>query len=276
MSVTIAAADVNKLRQMTGAGMMDCKKALTETNGDFEAAIDYLRKKGQKIANNRADRDAKEGVAIAIVNENATKGIAMHLSCETDFVAKNDDFVAFAKSIAEIAIKHLPKSAEELSALPLDGLSIAERITENVGKIGEKIEIAKYELLNANKVVAYIHAGNRVAVLVGLSNSTADDNIGKDLCMQIASMKPIAIDNADVPEEVVERERKIAIEFAMQQGKPEAVAAKIAESKLQSFFKESTLLNQEFVKDGSKTIRQHLQSIDKTLQITGFVRVVIG
>jgi len=278
MSVTISAADVNKLRKMTGAGLMDCKKALTETDGDFEAAIDYLRKKGQKVAEKRADRDATEGVAIARTNAEGTFGIAIRLSSETDFVAKNEEFVAFAQSIAAVALANAPADLDALLALPLDGgLSIGERVTEMVGKIGEKIEVAEYVHLTAPQVIAYIHAGNKIGVLAGFNKaSEAIVSLGRDVAMQIAAMSPVAIDEDGVPENIKARELSIGREKAQAEGKPEAMLDKIAEGTLKRWYKDNTLLHQAFVKDGSKTVAQAIAGVEKDLQVTGFHRVSIG
>lgn len=277
MSVTITAADVNKLRQLTGAGMMDCKKALTEAGGDFEGAIDLLRKKGQKIAANRADRTATEGVAIAKTNAEATVGVAFVLSCETDFVAKNADFVAFANEVADLALSSQAQTAEALLELEMGGVSLSQRLTEQVGKIGEKIEVVHYNLLTSALVVPYIHAGNRVSVLVALD--TASQNLssaGKDICMQIAAMSPVAVDEAEVPESIRQKELEIGRERAIADGKPEALADRIAQGALTKFLKDNTLLNQLFVKDNNITIRQFLASIDKNAKVLAFRRVATG
>ncbi|MFN4082461.1 MAG: translation elongation factor Ts [Bacteroidia bacterium] len=273
MSVT--AADVNRLRQMTGAGMMDCKKALEETKGDFDAAVDFLRKKGAKISANRADRDAKEGAIIAKTSTDGKTGVIVQLSCETDFVAKNEDFVAFTHKLADIALANKPANIDALKALPMDGLTVADKITEQVGKIGEKIDIVKYEIIEGNNIVAYIHAGNRLGVLVELNNVPTEANIaaGKDAAMQIAALNPIAVDKTDVDATVIERELEIAKEQVRAEGKPENMVEKIAQGKLGKFYKESTLLNQEFVKDNSKTVGQMLDEAEKGLTILRFKRV---
>ncbi len=278
MSLTISAADVNKLRKMTGAGLMDCKKALTETDGDFEAAIDYLRKKGQKVAEKRADRDATEGVAMARTNAEGNFGIAIRLSSETDFVAKNEEFVGFAQQIADKALSDRPADLPALLALPLDGgASIGERVTEMVGKIGEKIEVAEYAHLSAPQVIAYIHVGNKIGVLAGFNKASEQVTaMGRDVAMQIAAMSPIAIDEAGVPDSVKEREMAIGREKAQAEGKPEAMLDKIAEGTLKRWYKDNTLIHQAFVKDGSKTVSQALAAVDKDLQVTGFARLSIG
>ena len=233
-TVQISAADVNKLRNMTGAGMMDCKKALTEAGGDFEKAIDYLRKKGQKVAANRSDRDAKEGSVIAKTSADNKRGVIICLNCETDFVAKNEDFFGFADKIADLAVNKSPDNLEGLLALEIDGLKIADKITEYVGKIGEKIELSRYESVNAAKVFAYNHPGNRIATIVGF-NKDAADQIGKDVAMQAAAMAPVALDKDDVSAETLERELEIAKEQIRAEGKPEDMVEKIALGKLNKF-----------------------------------------
>ena len=277
-SMNITAAEVNKLRQQTGAGMMDCKKALTEANGDFEKAIDILREKGQKVAANRGDRDAKEGVVLAKVTPDGKKGIITVLNCETDFVARNEDFVKFVDTIATIALNGNFNTAEELKAANFtEGLSIAQKITEYVGKIGEKMEL-RYEKINAEKVFAYIHPGNKLASIVGFNKADSNNlaEVGKEISMQIAAMAPIAIDKSDVSQETLDREMAVAKEQARQEGKPENMLDKIAVGKVNKFYKESTLLNQDFIKDSKKTVQQFLQDNDKELKITGFKRIALG
>jgi len=276
-TVAITASEVNKLRQMTGAGMMDCKKALTEANGDFEAAVDYLRKKGQKVAGNRADRDANEGVVIAKVNNDSTRGVLVVLHCETDFVAKNEDFIAFTDSITNIALNEKPADLNALLASSLDGLAISERITEQVGKIGEKMEL-KYEQLESPMVVAYNHPGNRLATLVAFNKTDSPElaTISKDVAMQAAAMAPVALDKDDVDSNTLNRELDIAREQIRAEGKPEEMVEKIAQGKLNKFYKENTLLNQEFIKDGKLTVRQYVQSNDKDLTVIGFKRFALG
>ncbi|MFN6082294.1 MAG: translation elongation factor Ts [Bacteroidota bacterium] len=275
---TISAADVNKLRQMTGAGMMDCKKALTEANGDFEAAIDNLRKKGAKVSAARADREAKEGAVIAKTTADRKTGVIVQLSCETDFVAKNEDFVKFANAIADLALANKPANADALKALPFDGATLAERITDQVGKIGEKIDVVRYELMNGENIVPYIHGANRLGVLVSLSSAPSDANFvaGKDVAMQVAALNPVAVDKDDVDPTVVAREIEIGKEQARAEGKPEAMLEKIAQGKLGKFYKESTLMNQEFVKDNSKSIGQMLEGIEKGLVVKAFKRIALG
>jgi elongation factor Ts len=275
---TISASEVNKLRQMTGAGMMDCKKALTESNGDFEAAVDFLRKKGQKVSASRSDRETKEGAVIAKTSADNKTGVIVQLSCETDFVAKNDDFVAFAHKLADLALQHKPATADALKALSMDGHTVADKLTEQIGKIGEKIDIPNYALLEGENVVPYIHAGNRIGVLVVLNNPRSEANLaaGKDTAMQIAAMNPLALDKSDVDPSMVNREIEIGKEQARAEGKPEAMLEKIAQGKLGKFYKESTLLNQEFVKDGSKTVAQMLEHSEKGLTVTAFKRIALG
>jgi elongation factor Ts len=260
---------------MTGAGMMDCKKALQETNGDFEGAVDFLRKKGAKISANRADRDAKEGAIIAKVSADNKIGVIVQLSCETDFVAKNDDFVAFTHRLAEIALANKAENADALRALPMDGLTVADKITEQVGKIGEKIDVVKYELVEGTNIVPYIHAGNKLSVLVSLNLASSEANLvaGKDVAMQIAALNPVAVDKGDVDPTIVEREIAIGMDQARAEGKPEAMLEKIAQGKLGKFYKDSTLLNQEFVKDSSKSIAQMLDGIEKGLTVISFKRI---
>lgn len=272
---TISAADVNKLRQMTGAGMMDCKKALTETNGDFDAAVDFLRKKGAKVSAARADREAKEGAIIAKTSADRKSGVVIQLSCETDFVAKNEDFVKFANSIADLALENKPANADALKALDMGGLPLSERLIEQVGKIGEKIDVVKYELVEAENVVAYIHGANRLGVLVALNNAPSEANFiaGKDAAMQVAALNPVAVDKDGVDSTVIERELEIAKEQVRAEGKPENMVEKIAQGKLTKFYKESTLLNQEFVKDGSLTVGQMLEKAEAGLTVTSFKRV---
>jgi elongation factor Ts len=272
---TISAADVNKLRQMTGAGMMDCKKALTETNGDFDAAVDFLRKKGAKVSAARADRDAKEGAIIAKTSADNKLGIIIQLSCETDFVAKNEDFVKFANSIADLALANKPANADALKALDLGGQPLSERLMEQVGKIGEKIDVVKYEIVEATNVVAYIHGANRLGVLVAMNNAPSEANLvaGRDAAMQVAALNPAAVDKDGVDSTVIERELEIAKDQVRAEGKPENMIEKIAQGKLAKFYKENTLLNQEFVKDGSLTVAQMLDKAEKGLTVTLFKRV---
>lgn len=276
--MSITAAQVNELRQATGAGLMDCKKALTETNGNMEDAIDFLRKKGAKVSADRAERSATEGVVIAQTSDDHSNGVIINLSCETDFVAKNDDFVGFAQNISDTALSNSPSDLNSLLGLEIDGLSIGDRVTEQVGRIGEKIEVSNYETVNAECVIPYIHAGNKIGVLVALNQPYTDaiDAVGKDIAMQIAAMSPIALDKDDVDQATLDKEREIAIEQMKAEGKPEEMAIKIAEGKMNKFFKESTLLNQAFVKDGDKSVKQILQEVDSDLTVTAFKRVALG
>jgi elongation factor Ts len=272
---TISAADVNNLRQLTGAGMMDCKKALQESNGDMDGAVDFLRKKGAKISANRADRDAKEGAIIAKVTSDNKLGVIVQLSCETDFVAKNEDFVAFTHKLADIALANKASNVEALKALPMEGLTVADKLIEQVGKIGEKIDVVKYEIVTGENIVPYIHAGNRLSVLVSLNHTASEASFlaGKDVAMQIAALNPVALDKGDVDPTIIEREIAIGMDQARAEGKPEAMLEKIAQGKLGKFYKDSTLLNQEFVKDNSKTIAQMLDGIEKGLTVVTFKRV---
>jgi elongation factor Ts len=278
MSTTITAADINKLRQMTGAGMMDCRKALTENNGDFEAAIDWLRKKGQKVAALRGDRDAKEGVVLAKTTADNKTGITLCLSCETDFVSKNADFIAFAQSIMDAAIANNVKNTEELNSVEINGAKVADLVNDKLASIGEKIGVSKFERIDAEFVSSYIHGANRMGVLVGLNKEQAE--VGKDVAMQIAAMNPVAIDQSSVAPEVVEREKNIIVDLIKNDpkmaGKPDEMISKIAEGKLNSFFKESTLVAQAFVKDGGMTVGDYLKSKDNDLKVLSFKRVALG
>ena len=277
-NVTISAADVNKLRQQTGAGMMDCRKALMESDGDFEKAIDYLRKKGQKVAANRSDRDAKEGVAIAKASPDNKYGIVIQLSSETDFVSKNAEFIEFAQKIADIALETRSTNVEELKAASMEGATVAEKLLEMVAKIGEKIDVVRFEQVSGDAVVAYIHAGYRIGVLVGMSKAANEGVIaaGRDVAMQIAAMNPLAVDVDSIAAETIEREKAIAVEQVMAEGKPADMAEKIAAGKLNKFFKENTLLQQAFVKDNGKSVIDYLTSVENGLTVTTFKRVAIG
>lgn len=276
-TVTISAADINKLRQMTGAGMMDCRKALTETNGDFEAAIDWLRKQGQKVAAKRSDREAKEGVVIAQTTADNKTGIVVCVSCETDFVSKNADFVAFGKSIADAAIANDVKSLDELLAAKVGAATVAEIVNDKLASIGEKIGVTKFERIDAPYVASYIHGAYRIGVLVGMSK--VNEEAGKDVAMQIAALNPVAVDAASVPAEVIEREKAIIVDLMKQDpkmaGKPEEMLAKIAEGKMGAFFKEQTLTAQAFVKDAGKTVAEYLKSVGD-VSVTSFKRVALG
>jgi elongation factor Ts len=277
-TVAISASEINKLRQATGAGMMDCRKALTETNGDFEAAIDWLRKQGQKVAAKRSDREAKEGVVLAKTTTDNKSGIIVCVSCETDFVAKNADFVAFAQSIADAAIANDVKTLDELNTTKVGTSTVADLVNDKLASIGEKIGITKFERIDAPFVASYIHGANRMGVLVGLNKDAAD--AGKDVAMQIAAMNPVAVDADAVPAETIERERNIAIDQMKQDpkmaGKTDEMLGKIAQGKLNAFFKEQTLLAQPFVKDGAKSVADYLKETDKDLKVIEFKRVALG
>ena len=263
--MAITASEVNKLRQQTGAGMMDCKKALEEANGDFEQAIDFLRKKGQKVAANRQDRDAKEGLVIARVSADAKHGSLVVVNCETDFVAINADFVAFANTISQISIDKSPASIEAFNTLPYNNdVTVSDKFIEQIGKIGEKIQLSYYQTVTAANIVAYNHPGNKLACIVGFSKPVSEE-VAKNVA-------PVAVDKDDVDTKTLEREMDIAREQARAEGKPEEMIEKIAQGKLNKFYKESTLLNQEFIKDNKLSIRQYLQSIDKDLTVTAFKR----
>ncbi|WP_299704884.1 translation elongation factor Ts [uncultured Pontibacter sp.] len=277
--MAITAQDVNRLRQETGAGMMDCKKALTEANGDFEAAKDILRKQGQKIASKRADNVTSEGLVLTQVSEDGTNGKVVAVACETEPVSKVEDFKNLAKTILETAVSTNASSKEELLAAPqADGRSLQDHITDLMGKIGEKIDVVSYESVTAEKVIAYNHSNGKLGVLVGMNNTNGTDvtEVGKDIAMQIAAMKPIALDKDGVDAATIEREIEIGKEQARAEGKPEQMLEKIAQGKLNKFYKESTLLNQEFVKDSSLTISQLLEKTSKGLTVTEFKRVAIG
>ncbi len=274
--MAISAADVNKLRQMTGAGMMDCKKALEESNGDFEKAIETIRKKGQLVAAKRADREASEGVVLSKVSSDGTFGALTVVCCETDFVAKNDSFIEFATSICDLVISQRPADLESVKKLKLGNKTVSDAILEKVGLIGEKIDLINYSVVQAAQVIAYIHPGNKLATLVGFNKKLSDIQTGKDVGMQIAAMNPVAIDKDVVPAEIVAKEKEIALEQTKldkkNEGKSEAIIAKIAEGRLEKFFKDNTLLNQEFIKDSKLTVRQYVAAHDKDLKVTGFVR----
>lgn len=275
-TVSISAADVNKLRQQTGAGMMDCKKALIEANGDFEKAVDYLRKKGQKVAVNRSDRETKEGVVLGKVSADGKRGAIVSVNCETDFVAKNDSFIAYTSSILDLAVEKNPSSIEALKEQELNGVKVADTLFDQIGKIGEKIDISVYEVIEAPKVVVYIHPGNKLVAMVGFSSENVSSELAKDVAMQVAAMAPVAVDKDDVSAEMIQREIEIGKEQARQEGKPEEMLEKIAMGKLNKFYKENTLMNQSFIKDESKTIAQVLNEAEKGLKVTSFKRVRLG
>ena len=273
----ITASDVNALRKKSGAGMMDCKKALTEAEGDQEKAIEILRKKGQKVAEKRADRDAAEGVIIAKVSDDKKFGVVVRISCETDFVAKNQDFIDFVGSIASKAIEVRAMNGEELKAADLNGRTVEENLLDQVGKIGEKIELVDYQVVDSPMVFAYIHPGNRLATIMGLNKADVADieTIGKEVNMQIAAMAPVALDKDGVDASIVEKEIEIGKDQARQEGKPEAMLEKIALGKLNKFYKENTLLNQAFVRDNKSTVLQYLQRADKDLTVNAFYRLAL-
>lgn len=278
MSVTISAAEVNKLRQATGAGMMDCRKALIESEGDYEKAIDYLRKKGQRVAATRGDREAKEGVAIAIANDAGNYGVVLQLSAETDFVSKNEEFIDFANTITKAALDNKTENIDAIRALPLDGATIQDKLMEMVAKIGERIDILNYEKVEADAVVPYVHGNYRIGVLVGL-NKAADEKVtaaGRDVAMQIAAMNPLALDEDSIPQEVIDREKQIAIDQIIAEGKPAELADRISAGKLQRFFKDNTLVNQPFVKDNNLSVKDYLNSEVDGLEVKSFVRLAIG
>lgn len=277
MSVQITASDVKKLRDSTGAGMMDCKKALTEAAGDLEKAVEILRKKGQKLSEKRADREAKEGVVIAQVTGDNSKGIVVRLSSETDFVAKNEDFINFTKKIAEIALEKFPATREELLAQDFGGISIGDKVIEQTGVIGEKIELTAYERLEAPLVAQYIHMGNKAGVIVGL-NKASDAFItpARDVAMQVAAMKPIAVSQDGISQAVIDKEIEIGKEIARKEGKPDEMLERIATGKLNKFFKENTLLNQAFVKDSKQSVENFLKGIDPELTVVDFKHIKLG
>lgn len=272
----ITAAEVNKLRKMTGAGMMDCKKALVESDGDFDKAIDILRKKGQKVANKRADKEANEGIVLAKATADSKFGAVVKVSCETDFVAKNDEFVEFVNKLMEQILEEKPASTEALSAMAFGGATVAEELTNLVGKTGEKMELAGYEFLEAAKVFPYNHMGNKLGTLVGLSMAEGTDEAGHQLAMQVAAMNPVAVDKENVPQDIIDKEIEIGKDQARQEGKPEAMLEKIAMGKLNKFYKENTLVNQDFVRDTKKSVGQFLKEINPDLKVVDFKRLMLG
>lgn len=274
----ISAQDVNKLRQMTGAGMMDCKKALAEAEGDFDKAIEILRKKGQKVSASRSDREAKEGSVFIKVSDDKKEAVLIALNCETDFVGKNEEFQALGKLIVETAFANKPATKEALLALTAGGLTLNDKIVELVGKIGEKIEVSEYILMKGEAIVPYIHAGSKLGVLVSLKGIDGKDvtEAGKDVGMQIAAMNPVAVDEKSVDQSIIDKELEIAKAQILAEGKPENMVDKIAQGKLQKFFKETTLLHQLFVKDNSKTVAQYLDGVTKGLTVAEFKRVAIA
>ena len=274
----ITAAEVNKLRKQTGAGMMDCKKALVEAEGDFEKAIDILRKKGQKVAGSRADRDANEGVVLAKVSDNQKSAAIIMLNCETDFVAKNQEMIDFTRQLLDLGLDNGCKNAQELAAAEMGGRTVQEHITDMIGKTGEKLDLSRFDIISGEKTFAYIHPGNRVASVAAFNKSDVSEieTAGKDVVMQIAAMAPVALNSDSVPEEVKQREIEIGMDQARQEGKPEAMLEKIAMGKLNKFFKESTLLNQDFIKDSKKTVQQMLTDYDKDLTVVDFKRYALA
>jgi len=272
--VKITASEVNKLRQSTGAGMMDCKKALVEAEGDFDKAVEVLRKKGQKVAANRADRESSEGAVLAKVNGNNTVGVVVSLNCETDFVAKNDAYLELAEGLSDLALDY--DSLEAFLAADYKGMSVADKLTEQTGVIGEKIEIGGFKRLEAPFVGAYIHAGNKIATLVGLSAAVDQaSEVAKNVAMQAAAMNPIALNEEGVDASVIEKEIEIAKDQLRQEGKPEAMLDNIAKGKIQRFFKDNTLINQDYIKDSKMSVNQYVKSIDKALEVTAFARVAL-
>ncbi len=278
MSVNISAKEVNELRQKTGSGMMDCKKALVEAGGDFDKAIDILRKKGQKVSAARSNRETSEGIVIYKLSSNEDKASILSFTCETDFVAKNEDFQELASRILDTAFENNFSSVEKILSSKLDSLTIEQEIVNLIGKIGEKIELRQFENLEGEKIVPYIHAGNKLGVLVSLVNTSSVDYVsaGKDVAMQIAAMNPIALNKDGVDQSVIDKEIEIGKEQAIKEGKPENIVEKIAQGKLQKFFKENTLLSQPFVKDNSMTIESYLGTFSSDLTVDKFLRVSIG
>jgi len=277
-TMTITAADVNKLRQQTGGGMMECKKALEETNGDFEAAVDFLRKKGMKVSEQRAGRAAKEGKVVAKVSADGKTGVAVALNCETDFVAKNDDFIAYADKFADVALNNNVTELAQLLALPMEGVTVADKVNDLVAKINEKIEISAFTKISAETVVVYNHSNGKVSVVLGLNQPAADavSQVGRDLAMQVAALSPVAVDASEVSQEVIDRELAIAKEQTLAEGKPAEMVEKIAQGRVQKVLKEITLVNQPFVKDGSKLVADVLKGVDKDLKVTAFKRVSVA
>ncbi|KPK88184.1 MAG: elongation factor Ts [Bacteroides sp. SM23_62_1] len=271
----ITSADIVKLRKSTGAGMMDCKHALQEANGDFDKAVEIIRKKGKLVASKRADREANQGVVLSKVAGDMKSGVMIVLNCETDFVAKNQDFIGFAVSILNLALEKQPQDLEMLKTHKISGKTVNDAITEQIGIIGEKIDLSFYQKLAAEHVTAYIHPGNKLASLVGLNKPVNDPQIGKDIAMQVAAMDPVAVNQDQVPRNIIEKEIEIGKDQARQEGKPEEILEKIATGKLNKFFKERTLINQQFIKDNKKTVQQYIREADKDLAVTGFVRYAL-
>lgn len=274
--MAIAAADVMKLRKATGAGMMDCKNALTEADGDFNRAVEIIRERGKLVASKRSDREASEGAALAKTSADGKFGAVVVVNCETDFVAKNEGFVALTQSFLDVAVDNKPADLDALKALTLDGRTLADHVTEQTGVIGEKIDLSYYGCIEAASVVAYIHPGNQLATLVGFNQENVDAQVAKDVAMQVAAMNPVAVDKDFVSQEVIEKELEIAKEKFRQEGKPEAMLDKIAQGSLAKFFKENTLLNQAFVKDNKVSVKEYLESSSKGLVATAFLRITLG
>lgn len=276
--MAITASDVNKLRKQTGAGMMDCKKALVETDGDFEAAVDVLRKKGQKVAAKRGENEAKEGLIYAQSRADGKSGVLVRLNCETDFVAKNSEFQGFVQSLVDVALKNNPSTKEELLALPYnENITVAEKIIEHVGVVGEKLDLSGFESVESSKVVAYNHPGNQLATLVGLtSDSDSAEDAGKQVAMQIAAMNPMALSKEGIDKETIDRELEVGRDLAIQEGKPVEMADKIAQGRLGKFFKENTLLSQAFVRDNKQTVEQFLNSTESGLTVSSFKRLAMS
>ena len=274
--MAISATEVAKLRKMTGAGMMDCKKALEEANGDYEQAVSIIRKKGQLVASKRADREATEGCVIAKVSDDASKGVLTVVSCETDFVAKGADFIKFTEDVAAAALQGNAGNLDAVKQLTVNGISVAEGVNEKVAVIGEKIDLTFFDCMESAEVVAYIHPGNKLACLVGFNKKMQNPQIGRDIAMQVAAMSPVAVDKESVSAEVVAKELEIATDQTKNDpknaGKPAEMIEKIAQGKLEKFFKEMTLINQEFIKDGKKKVSDYLKESDKDLKVTKFIR----
>lgn len=274
--MSFTTADVVKLRKVTGAGMMDCKNALAEADGNFDRALEIIRERGKLVASKRADREATEGAVLAKVTDDKKFGALVVLNCETDFVAKNDNFVAFTGNILNLALQQKPANLEALKSLQLDGRTVEAHVTEQTGVIGEKIDLSYYGKIEAETVVGYIHPGNKLATLVGFNKPGVDEQVTKDVAMQVAAMSPVSVDTDTIPQDVIEKELEIAREKFRQEGKPEAMLDKIAQGALQKWYKEVTLLNQAFIKDGKMTVKEYLEQYDKDLKVTGFERFGLG
>ncbi len=270
--MSFTTADVVKLRKVTGAGMMDCKNALADADGNFDRALEIIREKGKLVASKRADRDATEGAVLAKTTEDKKFGALVVLNCETDFVAKNENFVAFADKILNVALTQKPETLDALKALELDSRTVEAQVTEQTGVIGEKLDLSYFGKIEAETVVSYIHPGNKLATLVGFSKAGVDEQVAKDIAMQVAAMSPVSVDTDSIPQEVINKELEIAKEKFRQEGKPEAMLDKIAQGALQKWYKEVTLLNQAFIKDGKISVKDYLAQYDKDLKVTGFER----